>query len=822
MHKKFIPTAVLISLLLSSVAAAAADTCAPERLDASVDRYMNEPYGAAAWRKLQGLGDPDVEASATDYNNWQALDDWKKLVAELAPDVPGVQDAGYDCRIANPLQLLNERIVNFGKTAPYIKQWIMAQASVIAACTSSQNGQIDLPAALADQPQPVMALQAFDRDYQAASVAFYNDRPMAIELFRKIGASTSPHRAYARYNVANLLANGKDLIGARKEAKAILADASLSSVYDITQELLGYISNIEDTSAGWSELIDHTLSVLSRPEAQLKVSVQSKAEYAHALKDIAYAGVAAKESDWWVKGELPENPTLSKAIMDVSRKSPMATWMMAGQSVNANYERASWAMVGEKWHAWSASYIERAEALVAQPNGLSKDLLEVLKAKPDDATRAAVWSKARSSIALAVKSCGEAAETAAAGQLLLHAVRLSALAGKYDEAYQGLLASPIKSTKAYTERVVNKLAVYVLATGNAKEGRRLRDALLTPAFYAAVSEDQRQSLKAQYSNFLSWIAEDEAHWLDAVATSNVKLESPLFNLLPIKSLRAMAANQTFTSDQKALLLRAAWTREYAQGKEPNSALTAEMVKANPKLKDSYDAVAKEFPMLRNDRRWLLTILRNPRFGILINSPDYSEPIETPRADVTEIDQYDHNDKNWWCPLEPGRQMRSLRTSYDATSGGDVDLSYRKTSLEPAFDQKLFDKIAQAREMLLQQHPMVKALNRAEISNLAAMDSAPAKLTKAAIRWGKDSAGADGAPEALALAVQATRYGCNWHGGHKAYSKPAQELLKSKFGKTEWATKTPYWFDCVNVGIVKDLKGGAKCWQHDWPKDELPK
>ena len=31
-------------------------------------------------------------------------------------------------------------------------------------------------------------------------------------------------------------------------------------------------------------------------------------------------------------------------------------------------------------------------------------------------------------------------------------------------------------------------------------------------------------------------------------------------------------------------------------------------------------------------------------------------------------------------------------------------------------------------------------------------------------------------EALALAVRTTRYGCNWHGGHKAYSQPAQQLL----------------------------------------------
>ena len=42
---------------------------------------------------------------------------------------------------------------------------------------------------------------------------------------------------------------------------------------------------------------------------------------------------------------------------------------------------------------------------------------------------------------------------------------------------------------------------------------------------------------------------------------------------------------------------------------------------------------------------------------------------------------------------------------------------------------------------------------------------PKRLTDRAIAWGKRSKGDDGAPEALALAVKTTRYGCDWHGGH---------------------------------------------------------
>ena len=66
----------------------------------------------------------------------------------------------------------------------------------------------------------------------------------------------------------------------------------------------------------------------------------------------------------------------------------------------------------------------------SQINGLAADMLKALAAKPDDATRADLWSKAKSAIDAAEKSCGTAPETAAAGFLLNHAVRLSALGGQ--------------------------------------------------------------------------------------------------------------------------------------------------------------------------------------------------------------------------------------------------------------------------------------------------------------------------------------------------------------------------------------------------------
>ena len=150
-------------------------------------------------------------------------------------------------------------------------------------------------------------------------------------------------------------------------------------------------------------------------------------------------------------------------------------------------------------------------------------------------------------------------------------------------------------------------------------------------------------------------------------------------------MRELGDNAQFSAAQKALLKRAAWTRNFARSIQNSDKTTADMLAANPELGAAFDAVKKEFPKLKTDRVWLLTILRNPRFGILVNSPDWSDPIEAKRENFAALDDYDANDKNWWCPLEPDRQLGALRKDYDeATRMTGVRDYYAKT-LAPVLD-----------------------------------------------------------------------------------------------------------------------------------------
>ena len=802
------------SLLASPVFAQTA--CAPEKLSAAIDAYSSDPFGVAAWRKMTGLGDPGLEGSSYAYDGFEIRDAWKKLVNEVAPDLQNVADVDYNCRMGYPLQVLQERIAKFGKSSNYVKLWLRGQEAAIAACSGRTASVIATPPGLLKPDEETLFKD--DSAYQKASAAFYTDKTSAAQQFKMIGASNSPHKAAARYNLANLLANAKNVVEARTEAKAILADSTLVSAHDITRELLGYIANIEDTAQGWTELIDTEVKTLSQPLAAITATDKSKAAYMKALYDIGYAGVTDKQDDWWVTNTLPADPTLSKALADAARKHPMVLWMMAGQSVNKPYGQAPWALVGDTWQAWSASYVDRAQALqsIALPD-LPKRALESLKAKPDEASRARLWTQALDAAMKTNASCGDAPDTAALTLLTLQAVRLSAMAKRFDEIYDNLPKLKLDGSTSLTKVILPKLMQHILASGNVGEGRRLRDRLLTDSFLASFTGDTLSDQRDVYARFLASVAEDEVQWVEALTLMTEKLSPPLLNLLPASTLRKIGENTGFSAEQRALLKRAAWVRNYVTGARNSDKTTADMFAANPELAAARDAVAKEFPNLKPDRVLLLTILRNPRFGMLLNSPDWSDPIEARRDVFNALDETDPNDKNWWCPLETDRQLGAIRRDLDeATLMGNVR-DYDGKDLAPLLDKDAIIKADQRRDAVLRQHPMIKAVDWTEVSRLAKAPSAPQLLAKSAMGWAKASRGDDGAPEALALAVRATRYGCRWHGSVKAYSKPAQELLKAKFPTTTWSTQTPYWFDCTDEQYDAEYKKLPGCKPRTWAK-----
>jgi hypothetical protein len=840
-----------VNLALSVQAAAVmAQTQCPDgtprderSISRAVDRYFGDPFGARTWRVLNGFGDPGLEPSFAGESQWRDRDEWKSLVAKLSPSQAGA-DVGYSCRIGHALTVLKQRVAQLGEHHPYVIHWIAVQSAVLQAC-SDENTAISLPEPLPitgenDADRELRSLQAFDRAYQQASLNFYRrNYADAIAAYRAIAASSSPHRAVARYMIANSFANSGRFEEARTEVQAVLADPSVSEVHAITQELTGYIANLADTAGQWSELLDQAVAVLSRPAAAILASPKLTEDYRRALYDIDYLGARRQDDDWWLVGRLPENPTRSKALYDAARRYPMIVWLIAGQSLAGLHEAAAWQVIGNNWRERTSAYAKAARELTGSAGGLAWETFDALTASAvadDPAPRSARLSEMSSRV---MASCGTAPETAALGTWLLHTIRLLAEKGDFPAAYQALQSFPLKETLAF-HRSLLRLGQYLAGTGRIEEGRKYRSTFLQgTARERLAGLENADELRAQFASLSALFAVDMNDWLATAALHPLPASDPLFNLLPQKLLARLSADATFAQKERALFARVAWTRAYVLGLPDDQPLTDRMLELNPGINAVYQDVKQTYGKTDESRRWLLTLLRTPRLGILTTAPGGWDMLDmTGDEPPAALDAYDHNDRNWWCPFNLDRHLLALRESVDHLTGNGAAQPpdrpgtsyvtrywYRsddwfRAQIDPAKTAEL----DAAREKLLRTHPAVRMIDWKELARLRKAPSAPKVLSESAVQWARRGGRLeDGVGEALSLSLRAARYGCNWAGSHRIYTQASVGILKTMFKDSRWARETPYWYDC----LWQDYPPGQQsferrptCRAPAWPKQQL--
>jgi hypothetical protein len=80
----------------------------------------------------------------------------------------------------------------------------------------------------------------------------------------------------------------------------------------------------------------------------------------------------------------------------------------------------------------------------------------------------------------------------------------------------------------------------------------------------------------------------------------------------------------------------------------------------------------------------------------------------------------------------------------------------------------------------------------QLAALQALGPAPNYLSRTVIAWANENPADPRAPEALHLAVKATRYGCTDKETGR-WSKAAFDLLHRRYPNTTWAKQTKYWF-----------------------------
>jgi hypothetical protein len=100
-------------------------------------------------------------------------------------------------------------------------------------------------------------------------------------------------------------------------------------------------------------------------------------------------------------------------------------------------------------------------------------------------------------------------------------------------------------------------------------------------------------------------------------------------------------------------------------------------------------------------------------------------------------------------------------------------------------------------------PLLKSADVTELKAFEHTGSATKRLSEDAVEWAQSIGWFDrlfgwdrAVPEALALAVQSTRYGCRRPPENGPWSREAYLKLHRLYPKSNWAVKTKYWFDTI--------------------------
>jgi hypothetical protein len=328
-------------------------------------------------------------------------------------------------------------------------------------------------------------------------------------------------------------------------------------------------------------------------------------------------------------------------------------------------------------------------------------------------------------------------------------------------------------------RTVDDSLQYLITAGRLTDARRLRDALKL---------DQREGWLAYTSSAgaLMVLAEDEDHLLRVVATAPFYPREYL-NHLPTAELWRLAARDELSRGQRALLVRAAWSRDYAMGRVISREHDKLLRTLASEITDGWRTPSGH-DVKPNDISTARDVLKSPGLNTVIEDfsrlPDDKDSQAT--STLTGLDHYNHNDNNWWCAFDIPRHHAAL----DETLAQNFRLYDDKPGLA---HERMRAMLAPA---LLDSY-LFQRVNSAELAKLSKVECAPQVLSERVVAWVRNSGShaeqANAQAEALADAVLSTRWGCNRDGSHAAYSREAFQLLHSRFPDSPEAKRTPYWF-----------------------------
>lgn len=337
-----------------------------------------------------------------------------------------------------------------------------------------------------------------------------------------------------------------------------------------------------------------------------------------------------------------------------------------------------------------------------------------------------------------------------------HIVRLLAGAGKYDEARRKLDSVLSNKSDLPPSAVSDFTSQRMTLARNLKEF--LRYAPRTPVGFtydysgnelpeSAGDISKDEAAREYASNSRPLFDTDAVTALNAAMPLNVLAQAATSDALPAHLRRELAI---------AVWVRAALLDDVEQGR----AVVPVLQTLAPELREHLAAYE------------LADSVEAKRFAILfaaLKLPGLRPLVNEGLGRMMSIAERDIYRDNWWCAFNKSDDEQIYNNAALTTEQN------KQPALAPVF--------------LTQQQ---RAQAQRELTALAGLGTGPNYLCRQTVLWARAHPNDARVPEALHLAVRSTRYGCV-DKDTEQFSRTAFQLLHSRYGRTAWAARTPYWF-----------------------------
>lgn len=747
------------------------ETPSPE--DERDDSGLSETWLAA---RKEFLGGPPPEIQKED-KHWDRMQWFQKI-----------QKGAF----RTALRILRVRSEKWGKRDPRLKAWIQAQDQVF----SSSQEHPNIPKVLPDSADPLLRK---DRAYQMAAAKFYAQRyDEAIQAFEVISQdSESPWVGLAGYMIARCwYRQGEALIASgvshqresqrafERALQAANQAAAYPKAYTLAMELHWHLKQVRAQAASKDPEFDQAARYLAKAAAAQAHPVERTKELAEILcrtdgtKDfgvdlgdytILLNRAIEHEDDWdyfhhgespWMKA--PEKP---RSIPDAYLRDDLTDWVFHVRETGPKaykYAYRRWKEQGSI--PWLLCALANAEPA---SNGVE----ELVKAVP----------------ALPRNHPGYPMAAYHQGRLLVASDQIEAARPVLDQLISlgsdtlspsalNLVKSAALPLSRNREELLQNLLREVVGidypTGEDQdlfERTDKHDLRLTAQWSVGMEHMEARSFLKSYGVRPAFLEADGATVLNLELPTSVVVELANLPTTPIQLKREW--------------LRCAWVRSVLLGDlQTAGQLAPEVMRIEPELEK---AMAAFLAVPEKDRareaNWILLHFPGLRWYVLqsLSARTY-QPTRKPK-DYDWMHGYRLQDRH---PFRDSFWPR-LKDLQSQSWSGFWHGSGSPFVYESALRRDMAGRRIGPPGFLTSEE---RATLKRERDGLEDLEDGPSWLCRRVLAWAEESPDDPRVPEALHMAVRATRIG-----GATELSKKCFRLLHKRYPKTPWATKTPFYF-----------------------------